>query len=402
MKVLVYTCLFPNHVQPNKAIFVKHRMHHFAELDGCEIRVVNPLPFSPPLSFLEKRYPFARVGRNDTIEGITVYHPRYMLIPRISMILHGISLYLSSLTLMREIEKTFPFDLIDGHYIYPDGFAAVLLGRALGKPVVLSARGTDISQFTEFGLIKPMIRYALDRAGHVVSVCQALKDRMVDIGADSKKITVIPNGIDLDHFYPEDRIEARRSLGLPEDARVLLSVGALIPVKGYDVLLEAVARMLPKVNRLHLYVVGDGPQRGILESQARQMKMERHVSFVGQRPNSQLRTWYNAADVFCLASSREGWANVIMESLACGTPVVATNVWGAPEILTKPEVGLLVERNPESIAEGLLKALDREWDCSMIHRHVAQRTWHQVAKEVEGVFKRVLVEWEEKGNRRNS
>ena len=400
MKVLVYTCLFPNHLQPNNAVFVKHRMQHFAELEGCDIRVVNPVPFCPPWTFMERWYPLARVREKEIIEGIEVYHPRYALIPKISMPLHGILMYLSTLNLVKKIQETFPFDLIDGHYIYPDGFAAVLLGRALGKPVVLSARGTDINQFADFRLIKPMIRYTLDRAKHVISVSQALKDRMVEIGAESRKVSVIPNGIDLKHFYPKDRIEARRSLGLEEDAKVIFSVGALIPLKGHDVILEALQKLVRKVKGLHLYVVGEGPQRGFLESKAREMNLAAHVNFVGQRPNKELGAWYNASDVFCLASSREGWANVIMEALACGTPVVATKVGGSPEILTTPDIGSLVERNPDAIAEGLLLAFNREWDRAKIHRHVAGRTWHRVAIEVEDVFKRVLAEHEKKRIRR--
>jgi teichuronic acid biosynthesis glycosyltransferase TuaC len=262
MKVLVYTCLFPNHLQPNHSVFIKHRMQHFAKLDGCEIKVVNPVPFCPSWSFLEKWYPFARLRREEILEGIEVYHPRYALIPKISMALHGISLYLSSLNLVRRIEKDFPFDLIDGHYIYPDGFAAVLLGRALRKPVVLSARGTDINQFGGFRSIKPMIRYALNGADHVISVCQALKDKMLEFDVSDEKISVIPNGIDLSHFYPEDRLEARRRLGLPEDGRIILSVGALIPRKGYDVLLDAFVRMVKKNGDLHLLRCRGGSSKG--------------------------------------------------------------------------------------------------------------------------------------------
>jgi glycosyltransferase involved in cell wall biosynthesis len=307
---------------------------------------------------------------------------------------HGVLLYLSSLKLIKEIEKNFPFDIVDGHYIYPDGLAAVLLGRAIGKPVVLSARGTDINQFIGFRSIKPMIKYALNSAGHVISVCKALKDRMTDIGISGEKISVIPNGVDLNNFFQEDRMAARRRLGLREDAVIVLSVGSLIPRKGYDVMLKAVGKIVKKVKGFQLYVVGEGPQRGFLESKAKEMNLAPHVNFMGQRPNSELRGWYNAADVFCLASSREGWANVIMESLACGTPVVATNVWGAPEILTTPDVGLLVERNPDSIKEGLLNALNRRWDRLRIHRHVAERTWHKVAHEVKAVFELTLAQWE--------
>lgn len=121
-------------------------------------------------------------------------------------------------------------------------------------------------------------------------------------------------------------------------------------------------------------------------------KLEDRVTFLGHVPNPDLVKWYNAADVFCLASSREGWANVIMEAMACGTPVVATNVWGAPEIITNPEVGLLVERTVESISEGLIKALKKPWNRDAIVDHVSKRTWSVVAGEVRHVFEKVLSE----------
>jgi glycosyltransferase involved in cell wall biosynthesis len=395
MKILVYSCLFPNHLQPNKAIFVKHRMQNVANLDGCEVRVVNPIPYCPRWSFLNRRYPFAGVSRKEVIDGMPVYHPRYPLIPKISMILHGVSLYASSLRLLKRISSIYPFDLIDGHFIYPDGFAAVLLGRTLQKPVVLSARGSDIHQFSNFRSIKPMIRFALKGADHVVSVCQSLKNTMVELGVESGKVSVIPNGIDLNHFFPEDRLRARGLLGLPEDARIVLSVGALIPLKGHELVLEAFRGMIQKRTNLHLYIIGEGPQRDILQRKAKEMNLSHHVIFVGQRPNSELRNWYNAANVFCLASSQEGNANVILESLACGTPVVATDVGGAPEILISPDVGILVIRNQSSLRNGLLSALERSWDRAEIHRHVAERTWHQVAKEVRTVFDLTLNQWDE-------
>jgi glycosyltransferase involved in cell wall biosynthesis len=238
-----------------------------------------------------------------------------------------------------------------------------------------------------------MITYALKKAVHVISVCQSLKDKMTDLGVRASKISTIPNGIDPNHFYPEDRKEARRHLGLAENGRIVLSVGALIPRKGYDYVLAAIDGMVPKLEDLQLFVIGEGPLRPFLEGKVKEMNLERHVHLVGQRPNTELRHWYNAADVLCLASSREGWANVIMESLACGTPVVATNVWGAPEILTSPDVGILVEQKARSIEEGLMKALNREWDRTEIHMHVAERTWDEVAREVKAVFDSAIEQW---------
>jgi len=302
------------------------------------------------------------------------------------MPLHGMSLFFASLKLVKQINKEFPFDLIDGHYIYPDGFAAVLLGKYLKKPVILSARGSDINQFARFKSIKPMIKYALNRADHVISVCNALKREIVDLGPPAQKISVIPNGIDTNCFYPEDKKKARKKLSLSFDQKIILSVGSLIPRKGFHVILDALPEILQNQEDVHLYLVGEGPYLPVLNEQIMRMNLSNHVTMVGERPNSELKTWYSAADVFCLASSREGWANVIMESLACGTPVVATNVWGAPEILTTHAVGILVERNSGSIADGLLEALNRQWNRRRIREHVVERSWDVVAEEVKIVF----------------
>jgi len=390
MKVLVYTSLFPNHLQPNFGIFIKQRMFHFAKLKGCEIKVVAPVPYCPPWPALGKWYQHSQVKKYEVMDGIEVYHPRYPLIPKVSMPFHGLSLFLSTLNLVKRIYQSFPFDVIDGHYIYPDGFAAVLLGMVMKRPVVLSARGSDIHLFTGFKSIKPMISYALGHADHVISVCEALKKEMIKLGIDDNKITVIPNGVDTEKFQPVDKTEARKKLSIANNSRIILSVGSLIPLKGFHVILDALPDILQKNAMVHLYIVGEGPYRSVLEKQIKDLKLSLNVTLTGERPNSELKLWYNAADVFCLASSREGWANVIMESIACGTPVVATKVWGAPEILTSPDVGILVDRTPESLGQGLQTALETSWDRDKIRAHVEDRDWFKVAQEVKAVFEAVL------------
>jgi teichuronic acid biosynthesis glycosyltransferase TuaC len=390
MKILVYTTLFPNHLHPNNAIFIKQRMFHFAKLKNCEIKVVAPVPYCPPWPQLGKWYQNSQIKKYEVMDGIEVFHPRYPLIPKLSMPVHGLSLFLSSLKLLKKINQTFPFDLIDGHYIYPDGFAAVLLGKTLKKPVVLSARGSDINQFIRFKSIKPMLRYALNRADHVISVCHALKQEMVTLGINDDKISIIPNGVDTEQFYPLDKKEARKKLSLPHKKRIILSVGSLIPRKGFHVILDAFPKLLQEDNNIHFYIIGEGPFRSSLERQIESLNLTRHVSLVGERPNSELKIWYSAADVFCLASSREGWANVIMESLACGTPVVATNVWGAPEILTSSDIGMLVDRTPGSLYSVLKTALETTWNRKRIRGHVKDCNWLTVAEEVNSVFLSVL------------
>ena len=164
----------------------------------------------------------------------------------------------------------------------------------------------------------------------------------------------------------------------------------MTPLKGHHFTIDAMQNVISEIPEAHLYIAGTGEYEETLKKQVSEKGLDDCVTFLGHVPNKELLKWYNSADVFCLASSREGWANVIMESMACGTPVVATNVWGAPEIITKKEVGILVERNVDSISRGLIDALKRDWEQKLIFEHVSKRTWTVVAQEVKDVFDSVL------------
>lgn len=386
MNALVYTSLFPNHLQPNKGIFIKQRMFEYARLAGCSIRVIAPVPYCPSWRFLGHWYTYSKIKPHETSDGIDIFHPRFLLVPKISMLCHGLSMYLSSIGILKKIHSERAFEIIDSHCIYPDGFAAVLLGRYFRKPVVLSARGSDINQYMEFKTIKPMLRYALKNADRVISVSSALKEKMLALGIHGEKISVIPNGINLERFKAEDRSIARDKLGLKRNAKILLSVGWLIPQKGIQVTLEALPRVCPYHPELEFYIIGEGLYRKELEKRIAELHLNGKVFIVGEMPNSELPTWYSAADVVCLASSREGWANVIMESLGCGTPVVATNVGGAPEIITSESIGFLADPSPEGIAKSLIDAFSKSWDRETIRSHVEGRTWQNVALTVMDVF----------------
>jgi glycosyltransferase involved in cell wall biosynthesis len=318
---------------------------------------------------------------------LNVYHPRYFLLPKISMPLHGLSMFAGSLGTVRQLHEKLKFDCIDAHYIYPDGFAAVRLGRSLGIPVIVSARGTDISLFPSFRLIRPMIQWTLQNAAGVVGVCEALRQSMLGLGASVENTRAIGNGVDVERFVPMDRDEARRKLGIPLDAEVVVAVGNLVPVKGYQFLIPVIARLSSQGRKIKLYIIGEGYFRTRLETLAQQEKVQDRVVFVGRKPNQELKYWYGAADVSCLASSREGWANVLLESLACGTPVVATRVWGAPEVITSPQLGVLVDQNVDSILAGLETALGKPWDRETLARYAGSRTWDVVAGEVENFLK---------------
>lgn len=390
MKVLVFTSLYPNNIWPNFGVFVKERMTNFARLNGSKVQVIAPVPYFPPIK-IGSRWKFSQVAQQEVIEGVPVYHPRYLMTPKVGMATYGLTMFLSVLPTVMRIKREFDFDLIDTHYVYPDGFAAVLLGRFFKKPVVVSARGSDINLFVNFPLIRKLLQYTLFSANQVIAVCQALKDAMIQLKVPENKISVIPNGVDVTKFYPVAKEECRRKLGLP-DKRVLLSVGELIPRKGFDLLIRALKILNEQFHEKNLYlvIVGEGKLRKDLEALVVSLNLNHQVLLVGAVPHHELNLWYSAADFFGLASDREGWPNVVLESLACGTPVIATNVWGIPEIVVSDEIGILTNRNEREIAKGISLALKKSWDAETIIRYAHDRTWDKVARAVSNVFESAL------------
>ncbi len=394
MRVLVFSSLYPNNVWSRHGLFVKERTVHFARLDGCSVKVIAPVPYAPSFR-LGWRWRFSRVVPWETREGIDVYHPRYFMTPKIGMALYGLTMFLSVLPAVKRIQRMYDFDLIDAHYAFPDGFAAVLLGRLLNKPVVVTAHGSDINLFKEFPVIRRLVQYTLGRADRVIAVSEALKGVMTQWPLSREKIAVIPNAIDPSKFYRVPKEEARRKLGLPTmETRVLLSVGGLTPVKGFDLLMKAVKilREEHQETELCVLIVGEGTSRGELEQLIADLHLEGCVRLVGPIPHDELYWWYSAADLFCLASIREGWPCVLLESLACGTPIVATSVGGVPEVICDDTIGLLTTRSARDMAEKIFSALNTSWDAQKISGYASGQTWDRAARSVSRLFESVLRE----------
>jgi glycosyltransferase involved in cell wall biosynthesis len=326
---------------------------------------------------------FGLIPHLEEIDGIRVHHPRYPLATGISMPLHGMLVFLGCLALAQRLHKERKFDCIDAHFVYPDGFAAVLLGKILALPVIVSARGTDINVYPSFPLIRPMLRWTLRNAAGAIAVSADLKNKMTELGVPDEKIRVISNGVDVERFQPQNAKASRRSLGLPEEGPIALSVGSLIESKGHHLLIAAVAELAQRLPKLRLYVIGEGVLRSRLEELVREQQLQDRVFLLGNRPNEELSLWFSAANISCLMSSREGWPNVVSEALACGTPVLATRTGGIPEIITSSDFGILAERDVDSIAAGLERALTKTWNREEIARHSRVRSWDAVAAEVQ-------------------
>jgi len=387
LRILTFTALYPNKVNPLQGCFIRQRAKHLARRPGNSVEVIAPVPYFPSWLPVPRWSQFGQIPREEEIDGVRIHYPRYPLLPGISMPVHGMLMYLSSLPLGRRLHREKTFDCIDAHFVYPDGFAAVRLGKTLTLPVIVSARGTDINLYSSFRLIRPMLRWTLTNAAGAIAVSADLKNKMIALGIPETKIQVIANGVDTGRFHPLDANSARKRLGLPEEGAILVSIGSLIESKGHHLLIAAVAKLTERVPKLRLYVLGEGVYRAKLEELVREKQLQQNVFLPGNQPNEELSMWFSAADLSCLMSSREGWPNVVSEALACGTPVLAARIGGIPEIITSPELGILVERNVDCIAAGLEQALTKAWNREEIARRSRSRTWDTVAAEVEAFLK---------------
>ncbi len=350
MRLLTFSTLFPNTEKQNHGIFVETRLRYLIASGKVQSRVVAPVPWFPSSDPRFGRYAsYAKVPAEEARSGIKVTHPRYVLPPKVGMTLAPFLLARAvKPAIQRIIDEGYDFELIDAHYFYPDGVAAVMLGRYFNKPVVITARGTDINLIPKYLLPRKLILWAARHAQGMITVCNALKEEMVQLGIDASRITPLRNGVDLQRFQPLDRAAVRASLGLTQFT--LLSVGLLEPRKAHDLVISA----LPAIADAELLIAGSGPERSRLEELAHNLKVADRVKFLGALPQTELKNYYGAADALVLASSREGWANVLLESMACGTPVVASNVWGTPEVVAAPEAGVLMaERTPQGVVDAV-------------------------------------------------
>jgi glycosyltransferase involved in cell wall biosynthesis len=386
MNLLTFSTLYPNAARPAHGIFVETRLRHLLASGKVESKVVAPVPWFPSRNARFGEYAaHASAPREERRHGIQVFHPRYPLLPKIGMALTPFLLARAVRPVIERILSGYAFDLIDAHYFYPDGVAAILLGRHFGKPVVITARGTDVNLIPRYLLPRAMIRWAARRAAGIITVARALKDDLVRVGVPAERIEVLRNGVDLQLFRPIEREAGRRKLEVSRTT--LLSVGHLVPRKAHDLVIQAL-RWLPEID---LIVIGDGPEREALGALARESGVGKRVRFAGALAQEELRNYYGAADALVLASSREGWANVLLESMACGTPVVASKIGGTPEVVSAPEAGVLMaERTPEAVAEAVQRLFARYPDRGATRRYAEKFSWEETTRGQLQLFERIV------------
>jgi glycosyltransferase involved in cell wall biosynthesis len=377
LHLLTFTTLYPNPSQPNHGVFVENRLRHLVGTGQARATVLAPAAWFPG-----RRLP--RPPRRETRAGLDVLHPPWLAIPKLGMTLSPWLLYLSAArALDRLIRGGARFDAIDAHYFYPDGVAAIWLGRRFNLPVCITARGSDITQFPDYRLPRRLIVAAARAADRIVTVSGGLRDAMIALGAPTENITVLRNGVDLALFRPRDRVLARQTFGLA--APTLVSVGALIPRKGHDRTIAA----LTHLPGWRLLIAGEGPERQALLALAETLGVADRVRLLGALPHGELSKLYSAADLSVLASSREGWANVLLESMACGTPVVASPIPGNPEVVQSRAAGVIAPTNtPEGIAEAVRELLASPLDRAATRAYAERFGWAQTSEGQLEVFRR--------------
>ena len=390
LRTLLLSTLYPSAARPTHGIFVETRLRELLKSGAVETRVVAPVPWFPFTSASFGEYArFAATPIFENRNGIEVHHPRYFLPPKVGMHIAPDMIARAALRVIRRLMRSgYDFDLIDAHYYYPDGVAAATVARALGKPFIVTARGTDLNLIPAYSGPRRRILDTANQAGASIGVCRALMIRLVELGADPAKLHVLRNGVDLELFQPSPRDQARRLLTLPMRGRILLSVGHLIERKGHHIAVEAL-KLLPQ--EVTLIIAGAGEERSRLADLAQKIGVQARVRFVGAVPQAELVLYYSAADALVLCSSREGWANVLLESMACGTPVIATDIWGTPEVVAAPAAGRLMRaRSATALVESFDALMSAYPARDSTRRYAESFSWDSTTRGQLNLMRSVL------------
>ena len=372
MNILTFSSLYPNAVDPSNGIFVERRLQKLLNHSGDKATVVSPVPWFPFKNPIFGRYAAqAAVPAADRRNDVDVRYPRYLRLPKVGMLLAPLAMAFSALRAIRRLAKTHgPFDVLDAHYLYPDGVAAGYLAARLDLPLLLTARGSDVNVIAQMPGPRRRILAAIRRADAVVAVSDALGEELRKLGVESEKIHVLRNGVDLDEFYPGDAEAVRQALGV--EGSLMLSVGTLREAKGHDLAIAALEQ-LPDVT---LAIAGEGEFEQALKAQAERLGVASRVRFLGRVSPTELRCWYQASDALVLMSRREGMPNVVLESLASGTPVIAADVGGIGEVVVNGETGILLRDRTTAALVGAWRTLDDQPPSTeQIRRSAEQLSW---------------------------
>jgi glycosyltransferase involved in cell wall biosynthesis len=385
MRILTLTNLYPNPFQPHRATFNRQQIRALAQRHP--MMVISPILWTDELRARWRGAPRLPAGRRVVCDGIPVEHPRYLYTPKVLRSWYGHFFRWSVRGAFNRALASFRPDVIFAPWAYPDGWAALELGRRAGLPVVVKLHGSDLLTLDDYPARRRGTDEVLHGADGLVAVSNDLATKVAARGVPARRVEVIYDGVDRSLFHPGPRVEARRRLGLPEQGRIALFIGNLVPVKGLDVLIRA-CEALPRDFSCTFCLIGQGPLRAALERQAAETGVSSRAHFLGPRPHGELPDWYRAADLFVLPSRSEGVPTVLLEAAACGTPFVASRVGGVPEIAHLGANRLVPPGSPAELARAILEVLE----APSVPFTPVVRDYNDAAAEVSSFLEQVLAD----------
>jgi len=370
LRVLSISTLFPRPDKPGFGRFVARQFEALRTQGGIDLAVIAP--FGRPLR--------GGPAELDQSRGYPVHYLPFPTIPKLGALWNAGSIARAALPLARKLHAAAPFDLVDAQFFFPDGPAAARIAATLGLPLSIKARGSDIHYWGHQRFADDQMRVAANQARGLLAVSEALKADMAALGMEPGKIAVHYTGVDHGLFQPHPRPEARQALAtkIPTEGPLLASVGNLIALKGHSIAIEALSN-LPGVR---LAIAGTGEEQANLRALAQRLGLTDRVHLLGSIDPAEIATLLCAAGAMVLPSADEGLANAWIEALACGTPLVMTDVGGAREVVTSPSAGRLVERKPEAIAAGVRELLESPATQTEVAQHAARFSWEANAAQL--------------------
>ena len=388
--VVTLSSLFPSAMQPGAGLFVRERAFRVGQ--RMPLCVVSPVPWFPLQGLVRRFRPGFRPGAPayEKQKGVDVWFPRFLSVPGMLKKWDGWLMALGAYPRLRALKSQGRLELIDAHFGYPDGFAAAKLSGWLGVPYTVTLRGTESRHATD-PLLRPRLTHALACATRVFSVSDSLRQVALTLGVEPDRARVVGNGVDITRFYPLDKTSQRETLGLPIDAPVLVTVGGLVERKGFHRVMAALPVLRRQYPKLQYLIVGgpspEGDWTQRLQALAVELQVQDCVHFTGPVAPDELRRYLSAADVFALSTRNEGWANVLLEAMACGLPVVTTDVGGNAEVVCRPELGTIVPfDDARALQQALSLALQHPWDRTRIRAYAEANVWDRRIDDLEAEF----------------
>ena len=372
IKVLIITHAFPTKYNPIASIFLLQQLNELKKY--CDVKIIFPYAYVPKISILNPYHKFSAVPFKETFSGMEVYHPKYFMFPRFRGLyeswLFPSVLYLEALSSWSHSKRTgeklmeaWNPDIIHIHGQVSESLIGVHLKQKYKKPLLVTLYGSDLERFAKKFPTRYLSRYALDNSDKIIVQSKFQQKILKKMGFESLPI---PMGALLDKFKPRGKNASRKALNLPLDKKIILFVGHLFERKGVEYLVRAMNIVKEKDSSILCCIIGSGSLESSLKKLSEDLELEDYIAFLGQEKRENIPLYMNACDVVALPSLSEGLPVVLCEALASGKPVVATNVFGTPELVDKDTGYLVKPKNPADLAEKILLALNKRWDKSKL------------------------------------